>query len=160
MIVQIKETYGYLKNYKQTSIDFFKENGEWKETDGYISEERKAAGEVADKRVEYLFIGHIDQIPVDILNSEKSNISYFKGIKSMVEQAIHSDMGIMKTLNANAINVHLPSMDLLMINETLLLEDSCTDSLQKNLDDGWGIIACIPRPGQRRPDYILGRVKK
>lgn len=160
MIIQIKETYAHKEQTTEEIKSFFEENGEWKESPAYMSEQDKADGKPERFRVEYNFVGHIDQIPVSILNSQKSNITYFKGMKSMVEQAIHSDMGVMKTLNANAINVHLPSMDLLMINETLLLEDSCTDKLQDHLNEGWGIVACIPRPGQRRPDYILGRVKK
>lgn len=52
--------------------------------------------------------------------------------------------------------VHVPNMPLLLYNETLLLEDSCTDALQNRLDEGWRIIAACPQP-QRRPDYILGR---
>lgn len=52
--------------------------------------------------------------------------------------------------------VHIPNMALATYNETLLLEDSCTDALQRALDSGWRIIAACPQ-AQRRPDYILGR---
>lgn len=34
----------------------------------------------------------------------------------------------------------------------------CTDALQSDLDDGWHILAICPQPGQRRPDYILGKL--
>lgn len=37
------------------------------------------------------------------------------------------------------------------------LYDACTDELQRHLDDGYRIIACIPQVAQRRPDYILGK---
>lgn len=36
--------------------------------------------------------------------------------------------------------------------------DYCTVALQDDLDDGWHILAICPQPGQRRPDYILGRL--
>lgn len=50
-----------------------------------------------------------------------------------------------------------PSNNLLSINQTILLEDSCTDNLQVHIADGWRILAIQPQPNQRRPDYILGR---
>lgn len=53
--------------------------------------------------------------------------------------------------------VHMPGQALATHNETMLLEDSCTDVLQGQLDLGWRIIAACPQPNQRRPDYILGR---
>lgn len=52
--------------------------------------------------------------------------------------------------------VHLPGNLLATYNETLLLEDSCTDALQSALNAGWRIVAVCPQ-AQRRPDYILGR---
>lgn len=56
----------------------------------------------------------------------------------------------------NHCEVHIPGFALSTYNDTLLLEDSCTDVLQDALDKGWRIIACCPQ-AQRRPDYILGR---
>lgn len=53
--------------------------------------------------------------------------------------------------------VHMPNMAMSMYNEMLLLEDACTDILQRSLNSGWRIIAACPQPDQRRPDYILGR---
>ena len=50
-----------------------------------------------------------------------------------------------------------PSNSLLSINQTMLLEDACTDNLQNHIADGWRILAIQPQPDQRRPDYILGR---
>jgi len=53
--------------------------------------------------------------------------------------------------------VYTPGMGLMMFNETLLLEDSCSDELQNALNQGWRIIAACPQPDARRPDYVLGR---
>ncbi|WVR18126.1 hypothetical protein JXVLWARM_CDS_0075 [Burkholderia phage Bm1] len=55
------------------------------------------------------------------------------------------------------VEVHMPGQALSNYNETMLLEDSCTDALQSVLDKGWRIIAACPQPDSRRPDYILGR---
>lgn len=53
--------------------------------------------------------------------------------------------------------VHMPGNALMTYNVTMLLEDSCTDALQREMDNGWRIIAACPQPDARRPDYILGR---
>lgn len=53
--------------------------------------------------------------------------------------------------------VHMPGQALATYNDTLLLEDSCTDKLQEALNNGWRLIAACPQPDARRPDYILGR---
>ena len=54
-------------------------------------------------------------------------------------------------------NVHVPGLGLLLIDEVDVLEDACTDLLQKRLEAGWRIVACCPQPDQRRPDYVIGR---
>lgn len=54
-------------------------------------------------------------------------------------------------------DIHMPGLGLMTINQTMLLEDSCTDVLQDAIDQGWRIIAACPQPDKRRPDYILGR---
>lgn len=53
--------------------------------------------------------------------------------------------------------VHMPGQALATYNEVMLLEDSCSDELQRQLDNGWRIITACPQPDARRPDYILGR---
>lgn len=55
------------------------------------------------------------------------------------------------------VEVHVPGAALMMVNSTMLMEDSCSDELQDALDKGWRIIAACPQPNSRRPDYILGR---
>jgi hypothetical protein len=50
-----------------------------------------------------------------------------------------------------------PSEALHRVRRVLLLEDACTDDVQKALSKGWQILAIQPQPNQRRPDYILGR---
>ena len=55
------------------------------------------------------------------------------------------------------INVHIPNIGLLAINEVTVQNDCCTDHLQEMLNEGWRIIAVCPPNSVRRPDYVLGR---
>lgn len=61
-------------------------------------------------------------------------------------------------INQNAAtHIHIPNIGLLTIRYVRLLEDCCTDEVQRQLDAGWRILAICPPNGVRRPDYILGR---
>lgn len=55
------------------------------------------------------------------------------------------------------VQIHVPNIGLLAINEVECLDDACTDVLQEKLDKGWSILAVCPPNAQRRPDYIIGR---
>lgn len=57
------------------------------------------------------------------------------------------------------VNVQVPHIGLLMIDEVKLEENCCTDKLQGLLDEGWRLLCVCPPNAQRRPDYILGRSK-
>lgn len=60
----------------------------------------------------------------------------------------------------NTTHVHIPNLGLLLIDEVQHMDDACTDALQRELDQGWRILAVCPPNGTRRPDYILGRTKE
>ena len=67
-------------------------------------------------------------------------------------------MGQARTAPLNTVvNVMVPGNTLSTFDEVAVWEDCCTDSLQRQLRDGWRILAICPQPDQRRPDYILGR---
>lgn len=53
------------------------------------------------------------------------------------------------------VNVVVPDIGVLAIRHVRLLENGCTDELQRLLDNGWRLLAVCPQPA-RRPDYILG----
>lgn len=55
------------------------------------------------------------------------------------------------------VNVHVPGLGLLLINEALVEHDACTERLNDMLQQGWRILAVCPQPDQRRPDYVMGR---
>jgi len=54
------------------------------------------------------------------------------------------------------VKVSVPGNGLLNLKRVKVVLDCCTEVLQRNLDEGWCIIAACPQPDQRRPDYILG----
>lgn len=63
-------------------------------------------------------------------------------------------------LRGGVVQIHIPDMVLMAINEVTWLDDVCTETVQGMLDKGWRILAiCLPNAA-RRPDYILGRVTK
>lgn len=57
------------------------------------------------------------------------------------------------------VNVTVPGLGLLLLDEVTCLTDLCSDALNDQLKQGWRIVAVCPQPDQRRPDYVLGRVK-
>lgn len=58
------------------------------------------------------------------------------------------------------VQISIPNLALLLIDEVTWLEDACTQDLQSHLDDKWRILAVCPPNSQRRPDYILGRTRE
>ena len=61
--------------------------------------------------------------------------------------------------DGRAVQIAIPDIGLLRINQVTVVEDYCTDALQELLDQGWRILAVCPPNAARRPDYILGRNK-
>lgn len=61
------------------------------------------------------------------------------------------------TAQNERVHVHMPGQALSTYNSMLLLENCCSDEVQRSLDNGWRIIAACPQPDARRPDYILGK---
>jgi hypothetical protein len=65
-----------------------------------------------------------------------------------------------KIMAGAAVQISIPDLALLYINEVTHMDDACTDTVQEMLNEGWRILAVCPPNAQRRPDYILGRRKK
>lgn len=63
-------------------------------------------------------------------------------------------------VEGKAVQVAVPDMALMYIDEVCVETDFCTDALQEMLNDGWRILAICPPNSSRRPDYVLGRRKK
>ena len=66
----------------------------------------------------------------------------------------------MEMTTGQVVQIAVPDLGLLQIDEVDWMEDACTQELQARLNDGWRILAVCPPNAQRRPDYILGRKAK
>ncbi len=55
--------------------------------------------------------------------------------------------------------IHFNTATLHMIKYIWVVEDACTDSIQSLLEKGAIILAVCPQ-GNRRPDYIMGRINR
>ena len=113
----------------------------------------------AEQAIELLKSGYCGQYVspkehIKMLYDVKSEID----IASMIEASVSSSVEAIGKLFNEKCQQEQPGPNLLNVNETLLMEDACTNALQENLDNGWRIIAVCPQP-QRRPDYVLGRKK-
>lgn len=66
---------------------------------------------------------------------------------------------ITQLIKGGIVQITIPDIGLLQMDEVTWREDSCTEEIQELLNDGWRILAICPPNAQRRPDYILGRRK-
>ena len=105
-----------------------------------------------------IFILTLADIPFKIKQTIDVSINITEQLMVLAEKPVKliQEGGGGNTYNSRC-EVSMPGHTLALYNECLLLEDSCTDDLQVQLNSGWRIIAACPQPDQRRPDYILGR---
>lgn len=142
-------------HYSEEELVFFKGEGAIKKKNEWSD-------------LELCFIGPISNVPVCALNNKNSEIEYYNNNPSEYSEA-SSLLSLTETFSKKnfesmrnqgpSISIHIPSPELSFFNAVDWLEDACTQKLQDHLDDGWRIVAVIPRPGQRRPDYIIGKRK-
>lgn len=77
------------------------------------------------------------------------NVSRVKGLRSNARE-----------LQQTIFQVSVASVGLMQIQCVEVLEDCCTDELQRWLDKGWRILAVCPPNDTRRPSYVMGHVDK
>lgn len=88
--------------------------------------------------------------------------NYMVSLKDTIKR-LELDFKMLKQdldVNGALVQVHVPNIGLIAMNEVQVLEDACTDRLQRELDEGWSLLAVCPPNAQRRPDYVLGRHNK
>jgi hypothetical protein len=102
------------------------------------------------------FINDVEALPGEIM--EFAKFSPVPALK-LVQDNGDSCRGLKLTQAMQAHQVHLPGNELLKLTLVEVREDCCTEALQDDLNEGWRIVAVIPRAGQRRPDYVLGKVQ-
>ena len=106
--------------------------------------------------------------PVIMLIEDAAKFGQFKVEQILPDRIKHkltaSTIGDFEQRNTTVINekcnVSVGGLGLLIIDSVKVANDYCTEALQKDLNDGWRIVAICVQPDQRRPDYILGRTEK
>jgi hypothetical protein len=95
------------------------------------------------------------------IKTEEPTVQNIQSLLNKIEEKtmqIDKTIDIMRQQTFNQkVNVHVGGGLIATYNDLCLKEDSCTDVLQSELNNGWRIIAVCVQPNQRRPDYILGR---
>lgn len=65
-----------------------------------------------------------------------------------------------KNITKREVNINIEQSHeafLTKLTKVEVKEDYCTEDLQRDLDDGWRIVAVCYQKGNRRPDYVLGK---
>ena len=155
MIVEINDAWSV--NPTEAEKAFFKAFGKYEEKDCTKEGEEPRS----NVRYDLKYIGHIETVPISILNNSSYTKEYYKGMHALTDK-LCSEGNFVKAQEKSigVVNIHIPSPELLALNEVTWIENECTERVQSLLDEDWRIIACLPQVGNRRPDYILGRRKK
>ena len=107
----------------------------------------------------------VDRIEIPYKQKVLSDTDNIENTMKLIQQSVtlfEKQMEGLKEISSHHYNLkcNSPLADnyLMSVNQTMLLEDCCSDYLQKHLLEGWRIISICNQPNQRRPDYILGKV--
>jgi hypothetical protein len=80
-----------------------------------------------------------------------------------VEMRVTRIAGLASTstdLHQTIYQVSVANVGLMQIQTVEVLEDTCTDELQRWLDQGWRILAVCPPNDARRPTYVVGHFEQ
>lgn len=102
-----------------------------------------------------------------------SSYLHFDYLMDADEAKLWMDVGVEVTMSrlsgvaSNARELHrtvyqisVANVGLMEIRRVEVLEDCCTDDLQRQLDRGWRLLAVCPPNDARRPSYVVGHMKE
>jgi len=88
-------------------------------------------------------------------------------LEAWTSVGIEVKMSRVRGLRSNDPDIHktiyqisVANVGLMQIQRVEVLEDCCTDHLQRELDRGWRILAVCPPNDARRPSYVVGHMEK
>lgn len=101
-------------------------------------------------------------IPFSVIGISDGSESFAPRVANQLNKILKviSDRHDLKVEGTKAqdVHIHLPNqVSYVGVSEVKILNDCCTESLQRRLDEGWKILAICPQPHQRRPDYVVGK---
>lgn len=116
------------------------------------------------------------KLPVSAVNfdqDEFKHISFYDMLVDSDEIEAWNEVGVemhikrIKGVHSNDANpakaiyqVSVANVGLMNVQRVDVLEDGCTNELQRWLDRGWRIIAVCPPNDTRRPAYVMGHFEK
>lgn len=88
----------------------------------------------------------------------KKALPYARYVADSVAEAMQPRVDVAAPVNERC-NVVVAGNGMLQAVDTVkVATDYWAESLQRELDAGWRILAICVQPDQRRPDYVLGRI--
>jgi len=178
---------GYKDDHLQIMSSYDKYKEDLIEKDGKYYENQKAIDENKPKENYYLYTkytGIVQYVRIDSDNhlvdlsifaskckhkfyiketiiSHEPTINNIQAILQLIEDKTSAMNCLVDKIKDNTFNsrtnVHVGGGLITTYNDLMLKENTCTDEIQIELNNGWRIIAVCNQPDQRRPDYILGR---
>lgn len=69
-------------------------------------------------------------------------------------------LGVPQPQGPQVVNITIPNIGLFAVKKLMVLENECTEYVDKWLSKGWRIVAVCPPNDCRRPTYILGSMEE
>lgn len=106
-----------------------------------------------------------DMDDVESIGLPDDAVTYKPMPRLTLPQKIHDvlnskECGETRALAPRMVQIHLPGHDLPAMMCVTNLDNVCTNEVDEYLKQGWRILAILPQPNNRRPDYILGRTSR
>lgn len=104
----------------------------------------------------------LDDIPPWVADTKAITIKPLSKVKfvSPAPKFTTGNIPEIKEFVKHVTQIAMPGFELLRYAAIQVETDACTNAIQQYLDEGWRIIAVMPQPGQRRPDYVMVRETK
>lgn len=101
------------------------------------------------------------------IQAKKSDMVDDLELEAWTSVGIEVKMSRVRGLRSNDPDIHntiyqisVANVGLMQIQRVEVLEDCCTDELQRQLDRGWRLLAVCPPNDARRPTYVVGHFEK
>lgn len=99
---------------------------------------------------------------ITILLEDAARFGFEFTVKKLLPNRIVERIAVLQTHTSTVINqrcnVSIAGLGTLQFDTVKVEVDCCTNQLQRELDNGWKILAICVQPDQRRPDYVLGKM--
>lgn len=103
------------------------------------------------------FTGIMEDVSLLTKHGIEVRISRVRGILALsLPDITKLNIPVPTAEQSQIVNITIPNAGLFSVRTVRVVDDSCTDLLQRWLDDDWRIVAVCPPNDTRRPTYIVG----